>query len=46
MVRNEYQTVYLVESAADPQQACHNLILAANRAGGEDNISVVLVRVL
>jgi len=44
MVRNEYQTVYLVENATDPQQACKNLIAAANRAGGEDNISVVVVK--
>ncbi len=28
----------------DPQQACQALIDAANRAGGEDNISAILVR--
>jgi protein phosphatase len=28
----------------DPQQACQALIAAANQAGGEDNISAILVR--
>lgn len=45
MIRNEYQIVYLVESAMDPLQACHNLADAANRLGGEDNIGVVVVKV-
>ncbi len=45
MVRNEYQLVYLVESAPDLQQACHNLADAANRLGGEDNIGVVVVKI-
>lgn len=34
----------IVSRAADPNQACLDLVAAANRAGGPDNISVVLVR--
>jgi serine/threonine protein phosphatase PrpC len=33
----------LVEDARSPQKACDALIDAANRAGGEDNIAVVVV---
>lgn len=33
----------LVETARSPQQACDALISAANAAGGEDNISVIVV---
>jgi protein phosphatase len=35
-----HQTVL---AAATPQAACDALIDAANRAGGEDNITVILV---
>jgi protein phosphatase len=35
----------IIEKAPDPQTACQKLIEAANEAGGEDNISVVVVRV-
>ncbi len=34
----------LVETASSPQQACDALIAAANAAGGEDNISVIVVK--
>jgi protein phosphatase len=34
----------IVMSASSPQEACHQLIEAANRAGGEDNISVIVVQ--
>jgi serine/threonine protein phosphatase PrpC len=32
-------------SSGDLQTTCHKLIDAANNAGGQDNITVVLVRV-
>ena len=35
----------IVEEAATPQQAADRLIEAANDAGGEDNITVIVVRV-
>lgn len=34
------------QAAASPQEACEHLIEAANQAGGEDNISVVIVQIL
>ncbi|RLC75987.1 MAG: serine/threonine-protein phosphatase, partial [Chloroflexi bacterium] len=33
----------IIESARSPQKACDALIEAANRAGGEDNIGVIMV---
>ena len=33
----------IVEQAHSPQQACDALVEAANRAGGEDNIAVIVV---
>jgi len=33
----------IVEKARTPQQACDALVEAANRAGGEDNIAVIVV---
>lgn len=33
----------MVETARSPQQACDALLAAANAAGGEDNISVIVV---
>jgi protein phosphatase len=35
----------IVENARTPQQACDALVDAANQAGGEDNISVVVVEI-
>ncbi|HOT90531.1 MAG TPA: protein phosphatase 2C domain-containing protein [Anaerolineae bacterium] len=35
----------LIEQAATPQQACAQLVAAANVAGGNDNITVILVEV-
>jgi protein phosphatase len=46
MVRSSQKLVELIEQARDPLQACHDLVAAANEAGGEDNISVVVVRVV
>jgi protein phosphatase len=34
----------LIASHEDPQQACDTLVAAANEAGGEDNITAVLVK--
>jgi serine/threonine protein phosphatase PrpC len=34
-----------IQSASSPQQACRQLVEAANHAGGEDNVSVVLIQV-
>ncbi|HMQ33415.1 MAG TPA: Stp1/IreP family PP2C-type Ser/Thr phosphatase [Chloroflexaceae bacterium] len=36
----------LIAEAPDPQAACEALVEAANQAGGEDNITVVLVRLV
>jgi len=33
-----------VMSAHSPQEACRQLIQEANQAGGEDNISIILVQ--
>jgi serine/threonine protein phosphatase PrpC len=33
----------IIEDARSPQQACDALVEAANRAGGEDNIAVIVV---
>ncbi len=46
MVRSQQKLVELIENAKDPLQACHDLVAAANNAGGEDNIGVVVVRIL
>ncbi|RLC64686.1 MAG: hypothetical protein DRI48_07465 [Chloroflexi bacterium] len=35
----------MVESARSPQKACDALVEAANRAGGEDNIAVIVVEI-
>ncbi|MFC2037677.1 protein phosphatase 2C domain-containing protein, partial [Chloroflexota bacterium] len=44
MIRNEgIQDVMLQE--ADPQAACDRLVKHANMAGGEDNISVIVIQV-
>lgn len=43
MLRSKQQMVEIIEGAGDLQSACEALVEAANQAGGEDNISVVLV---
>ena len=41
------QTMYnIVISAANPQAACDALVAAANAAGGEDNISTIIVQIV
>jgi protein phosphatase len=45
MVQDEKIMAGLVESASSPDQACRKLVEAANLAGGEDNIGVVVVRI-
>jgi protein phosphatase len=35
----------VLESIEDPEQACEELIVRANLAGGKDNVSVVVVRI-
>lgn len=44
MVRESKNTISIIENAASPQEACRKLIEAANAAGGDDNISVVLAQ--
>jgi serine/threonine protein phosphatase PrpC len=43
-VIREKEMLRLVNTAANPQQACQYLVDAANDSGGPDNISVILVR--
>jgi PPM family protein phosphatase len=45
MVRDSRFIVQAIEEASDPLEACKKLVDAANAAGGEDNITVVVVRV-
>lgn len=44
MIRSEQEMAEIMENASDPLQACHDLVDAANRNGGEDNISVIVVK--
>lgn len=46
MIRSEQEIVEIMENARDPLQACHDLVDAANRQGGEDNISVIVVKAM
>jgi serine/threonine protein phosphatase PrpC len=45
MVRDETVISHLIDSAKTPVLACQVLVDAANTAGGEDNIGVLVVRV-
>jgi hypothetical protein len=42
MVRDEEIVALLEQTAAEPHHAAEALVAAANRAGGEDNVTVVL----
>jgi protein phosphatase len=46
MVQDDDLIVKLVTTSKDPGEACQKLVEAANSAGGEDNISVLVVKVL
>jgi protein phosphatase len=45
MVPDDKLLVQLVTKAENPQEACRQLVEAANRAGGEDNIGVVVLKI-
>jgi PPM family protein phosphatase len=45
MLPDDKLMVQLVTKAETPQEACRRLVEAANRAGGTDNIGVVVVKV-
>lgn len=45
-VVSESEIFRIVKSSSNPSIACHELVKAANSAGGPDNISVVLIQVL
>jgi protein phosphatase len=45
MLPDDKLMVQLVTKAETPQEACCQLVEAANRAGGEDNIGVVVVKI-
>jgi protein phosphatase len=44
MVRDKQEMVRIIEESDNLKNACQKLVDAANDAGGEDNISVILVR--
>jgi len=46
MVHENARIVDLIESAKDPKDACQKLVDAANAAGGEDNVGVVVVQII
>ena len=45
MIHDNKYIAELIVSSTDPAEACQKLIEAANNAGGEDNIGVVVVKV-
>jgi protein phosphatase len=45
MIQEEARLVELIRSAPNLDAACQALVEAANDAGGDDNISVILVKV-
>ncbi len=40
----ENEIIRMIKETPNPEMACHEMVKAANAAGGPDNISVVLVR--
>jgi len=45
MVQDDQLILRSISEADSPEQACEKLISAANLAGGEDNIGVVVLKV-
>jgi serine/threonine protein phosphatase PrpC len=41
----EQEMTEIISESIHPQQACHELIESANRYGGEDNVTAILVRI-
>ena len=46
MVRSPEQIVQVVDQCRTAEEACRRLVDEANQAGGEDNISVVIARLV
>jgi protein phosphatase len=46
MVQDDQVMAHLILEAGSPDQACRQLVDAANAAGGEDNIGIVVVKVI
>ena len=44
MIRSDQEIAEILEKADEPRQACRDLIEAAKRNGGEDNISAIVVK--
>lgn len=44
MIRSDQEIAEILERADEPRQACRDLIEAAKRNGGEDNISAIVVK--
>jgi serine/threonine protein phosphatase PrpC len=44
MVTTPLELTEIIQSSPSVESACERLVAAANDAGGEDNIGVVLVR--
>ena len=45
-VVSDMDIIKIISSSDSPSEACHNLVEAANAAGGPDNISVIVVQYL
>jgi serine/threonine protein phosphatase PrpC len=46
MLRDVYRMAQIILDSPTTEQACRSLIEAANAAGGEDNIGVVVVKII
>jgi PPM family protein phosphatase len=43
-VISENDIIEIIRSTTDLKEACHQMVELANKAGGPDNISVIIVR--